>query len=157
MTTNLWFLQLPVMSFHIQFNNVSADNVTSPLIKKPEKDLRFKDVRRGIWKIVHTFFYKNIISKHHFSSSFIVKVFPLLKSKWLMFSIQEIKCFIHVHKVFIWIARSVEIFCRKWLSYQHQFNYVLIEMVYIFFQAEKENKWGKLVRVDQQKNARQTA
>ena len=43
------------MSFHIQFNNVSAYNVTSPLIKKPEKDLCFKDVWRGIWKIVHTF------------------------------------------------------------------------------------------------------
>ena len=42
------------MSFHIQFNNVSAYNVTSPLIKKPEKDLHFKDVWRGIWKIVHT-------------------------------------------------------------------------------------------------------
>ena len=28
-------------------------------------------------------------------------------------------------------------------------------MVYLFFQAEKDNKWGKLVRVDQQKNARQ--
>ena len=47
------------MSFHTQFNNVSAYNLTSPLIKKPEKDLRFKDVWRGIWKIVHTFFYKN--------------------------------------------------------------------------------------------------
>ena len=56
--------------------------------------------------------------------------------------------FIHVHKVFIWIARSVEIFCRKC---QHQFNYVLIKIVYLFFQAEKDNKGGKLVRVDQQK------
>ena len=45
------------MSFHIQFNNVSAYIVTSPLINKPEKDLHkidFKDVRRGIWKTVHT-------------------------------------------------------------------------------------------------------
>ena len=32
------------MSFHIQFNNVSAYKVASPLIKKPEKDLGFKDV-----------------------------------------------------------------------------------------------------------------
>ena len=31
------------MSFHIQFN-VSAYKVASPLIKKPEEDLRFKDV-----------------------------------------------------------------------------------------------------------------
>ena len=43
------------MSFYIQFNNVSAYNVTSALIKKPEKDLHFKDVWRGFWKIVHTF------------------------------------------------------------------------------------------------------
>ena len=42
------------MSFHIQFHNVSAYNVTSALIKKPEKDLHFKDVWRGVWKIVHT-------------------------------------------------------------------------------------------------------
>ena len=42
------------MSFHIQFNNVSAYNVTSPLIKKPEKDLHFKDLWRRIWKIVQT-------------------------------------------------------------------------------------------------------
>ena len=42
------------MSFHIQFNNVSAYNVTSALIKKPEKDLYFKDVWMGVWKIVHT-------------------------------------------------------------------------------------------------------
>ena len=44
------------MSFHIQFSNVSAYNVTSSLIKKPEKDLHqidFKDLWRGIWKIVH--------------------------------------------------------------------------------------------------------
>ena len=47
------------MSFHIQFNNVSAYNVSSPLIKKPEKGLGFKDVGSGIWKIVHTSFYKN--------------------------------------------------------------------------------------------------
>ena len=39
------------MSFHIQFNNVSAYNVTSPLIKKPEKDLHFKDVWRGFGKL----------------------------------------------------------------------------------------------------------
>ena len=37
--------------------------------------------------------------------------------------------FIHVHKVFIWIARSVEIFCKKWLWCQHQFNYVLIKLI----------------------------
>ena len=43
------------MSLHIQFNNVSAYNVTSNLIKKPEKDLHFKDVWRRVWKIVHTF------------------------------------------------------------------------------------------------------
>ena len=42
------------MSFPIQFNNVSAYNITSPLIKKPEKDLGFKDVARGICKIVCT-------------------------------------------------------------------------------------------------------
>ena len=47
------------MSFHIQFNNVSAYKVASPLIKKLEKDLHFKDVWGGIWKIVNTFFYKN--------------------------------------------------------------------------------------------------
>ena len=47
------------MSFHIQFNNVSAYNVSSPLIKKPEKGLGFKDVGSGIWKIVLTSFYKN--------------------------------------------------------------------------------------------------
>ena len=35
------------MSFHMQFNNVSAYKVASPLIKKPEKDLRFKDVCVG--------------------------------------------------------------------------------------------------------------
>ena len=35
--------------------------------------------------------------------------------------------------------------------------YVVIKMLYLFFQAEKDNKWGKLVRVNQQKNARQTA
>ena len=33
--------------------------VTSPAIKKPEKDLSFKNVGRGIWKIVGTFFSKN--------------------------------------------------------------------------------------------------
>ena len=33
--------------------------VTSPLIKKPEKDLSFKNVGRGIWKIVGTSFSKN--------------------------------------------------------------------------------------------------
>jgi len=59
MTTNLRFLQLPVMSFHIQFNKVSVYNISSPLIKKPEKDLCFKDVQRGVWKTVHTFFYKD--------------------------------------------------------------------------------------------------
>ena len=47
------------MSFHIQFNNVSAYNVSSPLIKKPGKGLGFKDVGSGIWKIVDTSFYKN--------------------------------------------------------------------------------------------------
>ena len=47
------------MSFHIQFNYVSAYKVASPLINQPEKDLHFKDVWGGIWKIVHTFFYKN--------------------------------------------------------------------------------------------------
>ena len=47
------------MSFPIQFNNVSAYNITSPLIKKPEKDLGFKDVGRGICKIVCTSLYKN--------------------------------------------------------------------------------------------------
>ena len=47
------------MSFPIQFNNVSAYNITSPLIKKPEKDLGFKDVARGICKIVCTSLYKN--------------------------------------------------------------------------------------------------
>ena len=45
------------MSFHMQFNNVSAYKVASPLIKKPEKDLCFKDVcvggcGGGEWKIV---------------------------------------------------------------------------------------------------------
>ena len=43
------------MSFHIQLNNVSAYNLTSALIKKPEKGLHFKDVWSGVWKIVHTF------------------------------------------------------------------------------------------------------
>ena len=33
--------------------------VTSPSIKKPEKDLSFKNVGRGIWKIVRTSFSKN--------------------------------------------------------------------------------------------------
>ena len=47
------------MSFHIQFNNVSACNVTSPLIKKPERDLGFNDVGRVIWKCVCTSFFKN--------------------------------------------------------------------------------------------------
>ena len=49
------------MSFHVQFNNVSAYNVSSPLIKKPEKDLGFKDVGSGIWKIncVHLFLQKS--------------------------------------------------------------------------------------------------
>ena len=47
------------MSFPIQFNNVSAYNITSPLIKKAEKDLGFKDVARGICKIVCTSLYKN--------------------------------------------------------------------------------------------------
>ena len=35
------------MSFHTQFNNASAYKVASPLIKKPEKDLCFKDVWGG--------------------------------------------------------------------------------------------------------------
>ena len=47
------------MSFRIQFNSVSAYYITSPLIKKPEKDLGFKDVGRGICKIVCTSLYKN--------------------------------------------------------------------------------------------------
>ena len=49
------------MSFHIQFNNVLAYNVTSALIKKPEKDLHLKDVWRGVWKIIFCayLFYKN--------------------------------------------------------------------------------------------------
>ena len=47
------------MSFPIQFNNVSAYYITSPLIKKLEKDLGFKDVARGICKIVCTSLYKN--------------------------------------------------------------------------------------------------
>ena len=37
------------MSFPIQFNSVSAYYITSPLIKKPKKDLGFKDVGRGIF------------------------------------------------------------------------------------------------------------
>ena len=52
-------LQLSDTSFPIQFNNVSAFNITSPLIKKPEKDLGFKDVGSGICKIVCTSSYKN--------------------------------------------------------------------------------------------------
>ena len=60
MTTNLCFLiQLSDMSFPIQFNNVSAYNITSLLLKKPEKDLDFKDVGRGICKIVCTSLYKS--------------------------------------------------------------------------------------------------
>ena len=47
------------MSFPIQFNSVSAYYITSTLIKKPEKDLGFKDVGRGICKIVCTSLYKN--------------------------------------------------------------------------------------------------
>ena len=35
------------MSFHIQVNNISAYNITSHLIKKPEKDLGFNDVGKG--------------------------------------------------------------------------------------------------------------
>ena len=81
----------------------------------------------------------DIILKHRFSSSFVFKVFPLLKSKWLIFSIQEMSLyFIHVLEVFIWIARSVAFFCKKWLSCQHQFNYVLIKMVYLFFFTQKK-------------------
>ena len=37
------------MSFLIQFNNVSAYKVASPLIKKPEKDLHFKNVCVCVW------------------------------------------------------------------------------------------------------------
>ena len=44
------------------------------------------------------------------------------------------------HKVFIWIARSVEIFCKKWLWCQHQFNYMLIKMVYLFFSGRKRQQ-----------------
>ena len=50
------------MSFPIQFNNVSAYNITSPLIKKPEKDLGIKYVGREICKIVRISFYKNLNS-----------------------------------------------------------------------------------------------
>ena len=39
------------MSFHIQFNNVSAYNVSSPLIKKREKGLGFKDVGVGFGRL----------------------------------------------------------------------------------------------------------
>ena len=49
-------------------------------------------------------------------------------------------CFIHVHKVFIWIARSVEIFRKKIMTNTSIPVYVLIKMVYLFFQAEKDNK-----------------
>ena len=60
MTTNKFMIFTTfLLSFHVQFNNVSAYNVSSPLIKKPEKDLGFKDVGSGIWKIVHPSFYKN--------------------------------------------------------------------------------------------------
>ena len=47
---------------------------------------------------------------------FIVKVylFQLLNSKSLIFSIYKmLPCFIHVHKVLIWIARIVETFSKK--------------------------------------------
>ena len=37
--------------FHIQFNNVSTCNITSPLIKKPEKDFGFNAVGRGCGKL----------------------------------------------------------------------------------------------------------
>ena len=51
-----------MMLFHIQFNNISAFNVSSPLIKKPEKDLGFKDVGSGIWKIVCAPLYGKILA-----------------------------------------------------------------------------------------------
>ena len=54
------------MSFPIQFNSVSAYYITSPLIKKPDKGLGFKDVGRGIWKIVCTSLYKNPSYGHVF-------------------------------------------------------------------------------------------
>ena len=59
-------MQISDMSFPVQFNNVSAYNITSPLIKKPDKDLGFKDVGKGIWKIVCTSLYKNPSYGHFF-------------------------------------------------------------------------------------------
>ena len=45
MTTSKYgFYNLLLCHFIIRFNNVSAYKVASPLIKKPEKDLHFKDV-----------------------------------------------------------------------------------------------------------------
>ena len=61
----------------------------------------------------------DIISKHHFSSSFVVKLFPLLKSLEMvdLLHLGNVKLyFIRVHKVFIWIARSVQIFYRKCMT-----------------------------------------
>ena len=49
------------MSFPIQFNSVSAYYITSPLIKKPEKDLGFKDVGRGICNCVYLFVQKPLL------------------------------------------------------------------------------------------------
>ena len=49
------------MSFPIQFNSVSAYYITSPLIKKPEKDLGFKDVGRGICNCVYLFVQESLL------------------------------------------------------------------------------------------------
>ena len=57
--------------------------------------------------------------------------------------------FIHVHKVFISIARSIEIYSKKWQSYCHQFTIVDKNGLFNFFRQKKkknEASWSEINR-----------
>ena len=57
--------------------------------------------------------------------------------------------FIHVHKVFISIARSIEIYSKKWQSYCHEFTIVDKNGLFNFFRQKKktnEASWSEINR-----------
>ena len=164
MTTNWWFLQLSDMSFHVQVNNISAFSITSHLIKKPEKYLGFNDVGSGIWKLCIPLSSILLAMPLCFIAEGYYCLLPYLRQElilyrrvnglrtsilwiWLL-DIKQILCFIHFHKVLIWIARRVEIFSKKWQSNHHQFMCWRKQFVYFFRQEKTTNKanWSEVNR-----------